>query len=102
MAGARPLLDLGTGDGALAFLFESLGYAVYACDHAGTNINRMEGVRRLAVALGSQVEIEDIDLDGGWFHSGSMGLLCFWARCITSRTRSPSWKGYPSTPGTAS
>ncbi len=31
LAGTRPLLDLGTGDGALAFLFEPLGYAVHAC-----------------------------------------------------------------------
>ena len=46
MAGGGPILDLGTADGALAFLFESLGYAVDACDHSGANINRMEGVRR--------------------------------------------------------
>src|ERR1700691_5213359 len=59
LAGTGPLLDLGTGDGALAFLFESLGYTVHACDHAGTNINRMEGVRRVAAALHSRVEIAD-------------------------------------------
>lgn len=74
MAGFRPLLDLGTADGALAFLFESLGYAVHACDHAGTNINRMEGVRHVAAALGSRVEIEDIDLDGGWIPQREYGL----------------------------
>ena len=77
MAGTRPVLDLGTADGALAFLFESLGYAVHACDHAGTNINRMEGVRRLAVALSSQVGIEDIDLDGGWAPQREYGLALF-------------------------
>jgi hypothetical protein len=77
MAGFRPLLDLGTGDGALAFLFESLGYAVHACDHAGTNINRMQGVRRVAAALGSQVEIEDVDLDGGWTPHREYGLALF-------------------------
>jgi hypothetical protein len=77
MAGARPLLDLGTADGALAFLFESLGYAVHACDHAGTNINRMEGVRRVAAALSSQVEIEDTDLDGGWTPQREYGLALF-------------------------
>src|ERR1035438_1652329 len=74
MAGSRPLLDLGTGDGALAFLFESLGYAVHACDHAGTNMNRMEGVRRVAAALGSRIEIEDIDLDGAWDPQREYGL----------------------------
>jgi hypothetical protein len=31
MIGDRPVLDIGTADGALAFLFESLGYAVHAC-----------------------------------------------------------------------
>ena len=65
IAGTLPLLDLGTADGALAFLFESLGFTVHACDHSGTNMNRMEGVRLVAAALNSQVEIEDIDLDGG-------------------------------------
>jgi tRNA (mo5U34)-methyltransferase len=77
MAGDRPLLDLGAGDGALAFLFESLGYAVHACDHAGANINRMEGVRRLAAALGSHVEIEDVDLDAGWAPQRDYGLALF-------------------------
>jgi tRNA (mo5U34)-methyltransferase len=77
MAGTKPLLDLGTGDGALAFLFESLGYAVHACDHAGTNINRMEGVRRVAAALSSKVTIEDIDLDGGWEPERDYGLALF-------------------------
>ena len=77
MAGTRPLLDLGTADGALAFLFESLGYAVHACDYEGTNINRMEGVRQLAVALSSQVEIENIDLDGGWAPRREYGLALF-------------------------
>lgn len=77
MAGTRPLLDLGTADGALAFLFESLGYAVHACDHAGTNINRMEGVRCIAAALSSRVEIEDIDLDSGWAPEREYGLALF-------------------------
>jgi hypothetical protein len=77
MAGSEPLLDIGTADGALAFFFESLGYAVHACDHSGTNINRMDGVRRVAAALGSQVEIEDIDLDGGWQPSRQYGLALF-------------------------
>jgi hypothetical protein len=77
MAGGRPVLDLGTGDGALAFLFEWLGYAVHACDCAGTNINRMEGVRRLAAALGSRVEVEDIDLDSGWAPRREYGLTLF-------------------------
>ncbi len=77
MAGNRPLLDLGTADGGLAFFFESLGYAVHACDHAATNINRMDGVRRLAAALNSRVEIADVDLDGGWTSPENYGLALF-------------------------
>jgi tRNA (mo5U34)-methyltransferase len=77
MAATRPVLDLGAGDGALAFLFESLGYSVHACDHSGTNINRMEGIRRVAGALGSHVEIEDIDLDAGWVPRRDYGLALF-------------------------
>ena len=81
MAGRRSLLDLGTADGALAFLFESLGYTVHACDYAGTNVNRMEGVRLVAAALGSQVKTWT--WMAGGLRSGSMGWFCFWARCIT-------------------
>ncbi len=77
MIGTRPLLDLGTADGALAFLFESLGYTVHACDHSGTNMNRMEGVRLMAATLNSQVQIEDIDLDGGWDPDQTYGLALF-------------------------
>jgi hypothetical protein len=77
MAGAQPLLDVGTADGALAFLFESLGYAVDACDHSGANINRMQGVRRLAATLGSQVSIEDVDLDAAWTPRRQYGLALF-------------------------
>jgi tRNA (mo5U34)-methyltransferase len=77
IADGRPLLDLGTGDGALAFLFESAGYAVHAFDYAGTNVNRMEGVRRVAAVLGSKIEIGDVDLDGGWTPPREYGLVLF-------------------------
>jgi tRNA (mo5U34)-methyltransferase len=77
MSEGRMLLDLGTADGALAFLFESLGFQVHACDHSGTNMNRMEGVRLVAAALNSQVEIEDIDLDSGWDPGREYGLALF-------------------------
>ncbi len=77
MAGTRPLLDLGTGDGALAFFFESLGFRVHARDYADTNINRMEGVRTIAAALNSSVEIQDIDLDRNWIPERDYGLTLF-------------------------
>jgi tRNA (mo5U34)-methyltransferase len=63
LAEGGPVLDLGAGDGALAFFLESLGHAVDAVDNAGANMNRMEGIRALAAALGSQVRIADIDID---------------------------------------
>jgi len=77
LAGGLPLLDLGTADGALAFLFESLGMTVHACDWSGANINHMEGVRRMAAALGSRVEIEDVNLDAGWTPPREYGLVLF-------------------------
>src|SRR5437016_6192908 len=61
--GGKPVLDLGAADGALSFFLESLGYQVHACDHAGTNLNRMSGIRSLAPVLRSRIEIHDIDLD---------------------------------------
>jgi tRNA (mo5U34)-methyltransferase len=60
----KPVLDLGTADGALSFFLESLGYEVDSWDYSGTNVNRMMGVRTLAEFFGSQVRIIDIDLDG--------------------------------------
>jgi tRNA (mo5U34)-methyltransferase len=77
LTGGQTILDLGTADGALAFFFESLGHRVHACDYAGTNMNRMEGVRRLASGLESKIEIEDVDLDGSWIPNGQYGLALF-------------------------
>ena len=83
LTGNQPVLGLGTADGALAFLFESLGHRVHACDHAGTNRNRMQGVRRLAERLQSEIEIEDLDLDGVWNLQRQFGLPCSSARFTT-------------------
>ncbi|HEY6390655.1 MAG TPA: methyltransferase domain-containing protein [Bryobacteraceae bacterium] len=76
-AGGAPLLDLGAADGALSFFLESLGYRVDACDHAGTNINRMQGLRTLASILGSRIEIHDLNLDGRFELHGQYGLAVF-------------------------
>src|SRR5271168_1932876 len=59
----RGVLDIGCGDGDLAFLFETLGCHVDAVDHSVPNHNGMRGVRFLAKELGSSVGIHDIDLD---------------------------------------
>src|SRR5260370_21166468 len=77
VAGGAPLLDLGAADGALSFFLESLGYRVHACDHAGTNINRMQGLRTLATAFGSGIEIHDMDLDGRFELNGNYSLAVF-------------------------
>jgi tRNA (mo5U34)-methyltransferase len=63
MIGPDPVLDLGCGDGDVAFFLESLGARVDAVDHPPTNYNRMEGVRALKSALGSQIGIHAVDVD---------------------------------------
>jgi len=63
LAREKGLLDVGCGDGDLAFLFERLGCEVVAIDHPGPNHNGMRGVRRLKETLGSKVEIREVDLD---------------------------------------
>ena len=64
LIGDLPVLDLGCGDGDLAFLFESLGCRVCAIDNPPTNYNLMAGVEALKRALDSSVRIEPLDLDG--------------------------------------
>jgi len=63
LAGSRPVLDIGCGDGDMSFLLESLGCRVDAIDFPGTNFNQMRGVNALRQALGSSVNIFDINLD---------------------------------------
>ena len=63
MIGSDRVLDVGCGDGDVAFFLESLGAQVDAVDHPATNYNRMEGVRTLARALNSPVRIHAADID---------------------------------------
>jgi len=77
VAGDEPILDIGAADGALSFFFESLGYKVDALDNAGTNINRMQGIRTLAAGLNSAVEIRDVDLDRRFELEGRYGAALF-------------------------
>src|SRR5207237_2732461 len=64
LAGDQPVADIGAADGDLAFFLEQQhGLSVHVIDHAPTNYNGMRGVRRMRDALGSSVQIHDIDLD---------------------------------------
>ena len=82
LIGDLPMLDLGAGDGDLAFFFESLGCRVCAIDNPPTNYNRMAGIEALKRALDSSLRIEPLDLDGPFHlplrHSGlalCLGIL---------------------------
>lgn len=75
--GVKPVLDLGAADGALSFFLESMGHQVHASDYSGTNINRMQGIRTMASALVSRIEIQDIDIDGRFDLPGEYGVAVF-------------------------
>jgi len=61
--GKGRVLDMGSQDGEMAFFLESLGYQVAAVDHPAYNHNGMRGVRALKAALGSKIEIHEMDVD---------------------------------------
>lgn len=63
MIGADPALDLGCGDGDLAFFLESLGASAHAADYPTNNYNRMTGVEALKQALRSSVQVHVVDAD---------------------------------------
>jgi tRNA (mo5U34)-methyltransferase len=65
LADTASLLDVGCGDGALSFFFESCGCRVVAVDNAGPNFNGTRGFQTLAAALSSSVELLDRDVDIG-------------------------------------
>jgi len=62
-AGRGCVLDVGAQDGELAFFLESLGYRAVVLDHPAYNHNGMRGIRALKAALGSNVEVHEIDVD---------------------------------------
>jgi tRNA (mo5U34)-methyltransferase len=73
--GARRVLDLGCGDGEMSLFLEWLGFEVVAADHPRYNHNGMRGVRALREAVGSRMEIHEIDLDTLAFPRGSYDLI---------------------------
>jgi len=78
LAAGGPILDVGCGDGALAFFLESLGYDVRAIDGFHTNHNSMRGFTELRTALKSSVPVEVMDLDSQFRLSEEVyGLVMF-------------------------
>ena len=59
----KPILDIGSADGDLAFFFENLGFNVDIIDYSPTNFNKMEGVKLLKKTMNSSVEIHELDID---------------------------------------
>jgi len=57
------IVDVGCGDGELSFFLESLGHEVVAVDHRLYNHNELRGVLALKAALGSSIELHEIDVD---------------------------------------
>jgi len=58
-------LDVGCGDGGMSFFLELCGLRMLAMDNPGPNFNGTRGVRTLAKALGSSVELMERDVDTG-------------------------------------
>jgi 2-polyprenyl-3-methyl-5-hydroxy-6-metoxy-1,4-benzoquinol methylase len=73
-ARAEGVLDLGCGDGDFSFFLESLGLKVTAIDYGPSNQNGMRGVFALRDELGSNVTIEQLDVDKGSPLSGNFGV----------------------------
>jgi tRNA (mo5U34)-methyltransferase len=79
----KRILDIGCGDGDMAFLCEMIGARdVAALDHADTNYNYMQGVRSLREELQSKIHvisgnIEDMDMSflGVWDAILFLGIL---------------------------
>ncbi len=76
--GRGRMLDMGSQDGELAFFLESLGYEVVAIDHPRYNHNGMRGIRALKAALGSGIEIHEMDVDRPFtLPHDTYDLVCF-------------------------
>ena len=61
--GSNPVLDVGAADGETAFFLESLGLRVHVLEYGPTNYNGGRGLRMLHDALGSTVDVSELDLD---------------------------------------
>ena len=77
LAGDAPIADIGAADGDSAFFLETLGYRAHAVDYPPTNFNGCRGMRMLKDALGSSIEIREVDLDAHFELPGERYGLAF-------------------------
>ncbi len=74
----RPVVDIGCGDGDLAFFLAHLGCSVTAVDHPWFNFNFMHGVRTLNARLGARLAIEEVNVDSNFtLPDSDYGLALF-------------------------
>ncbi len=90
LAGDEPVADIGTGDGDMAFLLESLGCRVTAMDWPGVNANAMTGVRLMKRELASSLEIREVDLDDNFRLNGERFGLAL-AFGLLYHLKNPFW-----------
>jgi len=70
------MLDIGCGDGDLAYLFASLGCRMTAVDLPSCNFNWMTGVRALRTRLNLPIDILEMDVDSHFqLDGGPYGLV---------------------------
>ena len=62
-AASRPILDIGAADGDVAYFLESLGHHVHVLENPPTNFNGCRGLYAMRRALGSKIEITEVNLD---------------------------------------
>jgi hypothetical protein len=78
LAGGRPVLDIGPGDGLCSFFLESLDLTVHVIENPVTSHNGLRGIRKLKEELHSSVEIFTADLDQyAVYPPGRYGLAFF-------------------------
>lgn len=77
LAGGGPVVDIGAADGDTAFFMESLGLQADVIDFPPTNYNGCQGVKLLKDALGSAVNIHEVDLDSHFDLPGTQYGLAF-------------------------
>lgn len=77
LADGAPVVDIGAADGDTAFFFETLGSSADVVDFSPTNFNGCRGVKALKLALHSEINIHEVDLDAHFDLPGERYGLAF-------------------------